>query len=346
MRMLVALLVVLVGAPAVRGQEPGLSILDGRTIRFIIGDNAAGESDVYGRALVEAWRKLLPRTDIFVQNLEGAGGALALAESLQGDGDAIVVVVAHTSPIYSELLDTELSVFHLTEFQWLGAMTNNRRVAVVRRSLGAATAAEAAASGVLVASASTVSSAAYFETLVIGAMTDLPLRPVVGVTNALRDAMLLAGEIDFAINSSFAIQPLIDSGDLTVLIRLGRDGYSPELTAAAPTLGEIVRPGTPPSLVETFDSLNRLGRMAVTPPGTDPAIVAALRVAFDRAVATPEMAASVERSGGLLSPTSGAEVAALIAALLGDEQAIETFRSYFECGLANAEGRPVACVGE
>jgi hypothetical protein len=71
--------------------------------------------------------------------------------------------------------------------------------------------------------------------------------------------------------------------------------------------------------------------MILAAPQNDPAVVAALRLAFDRTVATPGLAGTFAARNLLLAPTSGEELAAGIAVLLGDEDAKALLARYLEC---------------
>jgi tripartite-type tricarboxylate transporter receptor subunit TctC len=320
-------------AAAAQGTPPDLSILDGRTLRFVITGNAGGGTDRYARTFIEGLQQVLPRTQILAQNAEGGGGTLALIEAQDQRGDLINLVVTHTTPVFTQMLGSELSVaFDLNEFHWIGALANNQRVLVVRGTIGdPSLAALAARENPLVGPTETAGSASDIELRLVDATTDLEIELVPGVEDALRDSLLLAGTADLAAGNYLALKPLIDAGTAVPLLRLGVDGYPPDLAASVPALGDLVRPDASPVVVGMLDTLNKLGRMILAAPQNDPAVVGALRLAFDRTVATPGLAGTFAARNLLLAPTSGEELAAGIAVLPGDEDAKALLARYLEC---------------
>ena len=75
------------------------------------------------------------------------------------------------------------------------------------------------------------------------------------------------------------------------------------------------------------------------------ATVDALRLVMERAMDSPDLAATLVRQSLQLAPTTGAEVERRVTDLLGDPAMVELFRAYFECGKREAEGPSVAPLG-
>jgi tripartite-type tricarboxylate transporter receptor subunit TctC len=322
-----------------------LAVLDGKTLRFMITGNPGGGTDRYARTFIEGLQVLLPNTRILAQNAEGAGGAVALIETQEKRGELINLVVTHTTPVFTQMLGSELSVaFDLNEFHWIGALANNQRVIVVRGSIGDPSLdALADRDRPLLGPVESTGSAGDIELRLVDAATDLEIEPVPGVEDPLRDSLLLAGTADLAAGNYLALKPLIDDGTVVSLVRLGIDGYPSEVTASVPTLGDLLRPDASPVFVGILDTLNKLGRMVLAAPQTDPAVVSALRLAFDRTVATPGLAEVFASRNLLLAPTSGQELADRIAILLGDHEARALLQRYLDCADRSA-AEEIACL--
>lgn len=323
--------------------QSGLAALDGKTIRFIIGGSPANETDNYGRAFVEGLQAVLPNTTILAQNLNGGGGALALAEAMGANATGpITLALTHSTPVYSQIFGSDLAAFDLNDFHWIGALTNNQRLVAVRAGLAAGSFEELVAlDRPLIAPLS--GSTAEIEAKLLGAMTELRLSIVPDVDDGLRATLLMAGDADVAIGSQVSLQPLIAAGVLVPVLRLGANGYPPELDAL-PTLREVARAGISRDVIGMTESLNNLGRLVVAPPATDPAIVDALRAAFDAAMAHPATAAAYARGGLVQAPTGGAAVEAAMAALLGNTSARATFVAYLACGEREIAGVEETCA--
>lgn len=327
------------------GADP-LAALDGKTIRFIIGAATGDSSDLYARAFMAAVEPLLPNTTILAQNLTGGGGALALVESLSSSGDAIVLVSFNSSAIYTQLRGDSVAAYDLNQFHWVGALANNQRLAAVRTSLGVSTFEELLARGEeVVTPVTSAGSAGNVEATFLGTITDLDLKIVVGVDDAVRDALLLAGDADLSVNSYATLKPMLDAGTLVPIVRLGSSGGYPAALDSVPTLADVAREGTPAALVNAVDTLNRVSRVLVLKPDTDKLVVDALRAAFEQAVERPEIAEALGRSGLTMQPTEGAEAQRLIGGLFGDQATLDLVRKYFTCGQLPSEAEEQACLG-
>lgn len=330
-------------AAGAQAADPALAPLAGRTIRIVIGGGPGSGTDGYARPFVETLKEVLPDTTILAQNVDGGGGALAYVETQSATGAVITVVISHSSPIYHQMRGIETAAFDLTRFHWIGALTNNQRVVVVRSGLGADDYADVAAlDEEMVAAVTSATSPSNVETTLLGALTDLRLRIVVDIDDDLRSALMMAGDVDLAINSFYGWVPLIDAGAVQPILRIGEEGYPPE-AASLPTLASIARPGTPAKVIEIVESLNKLGRLVGAAPATPPEIVATLRAAFAEVVARPDFAAAYAARDLALAPTDGEEVARRIAGLTGDPQAAYLLNAFFACGEAEASGSDADC---
>jgi tripartite-type tricarboxylate transporter receptor subunit TctC len=332
------------GAQAQGQAASGYEVLGGRTIRFIIGGSPGGTTDNYGRPVAEGLKALLPDSDVLVQTFGGGGGSvLALVEAATASDATINLVVIQNGPIYDQLLGSETLPVDVGRFHAVGSLTHDQRILAVHSSLGVTTFEDALAlAQPLVTPVANATSPGNIEALLLGAVTGLKLDIVVGVDNATRETMLLAGETDADINSYVNLKPLIDSGVIVPVLRMSRDGYPPELDSVE-TLDAVVDPGTPEALIDLVDSLNRLGRLVVAAPGTSPAEVDALRLAFDRIMASPELRDAYDRQKLVLVPTTGTDVQLRLDALLADPEAAAMFRSYVDCGERRAAGEAIAC---
>jgi hypothetical protein len=155
--------------------------------------------------------------------------------------------------------------------------------------------------------------------------------------------MMMADEVDISVASYLNLKPLLDSGVGIAVLRSSEAGYPPEF-AALPSLADVALPGTPPQVIEIMDTLNALGRLVMAVPNTDPAVVDALRTAFDQLVATPSVVELFASQRLDLVPMAGAELEERMATLLGDRAAGDIFRAYLACGEEEAAaGTAIDC---
>jgi tripartite-type tricarboxylate transporter receptor subunit TctC len=84
-------------------------------------------------------------------------------------------------------------------------------------------------------------------------------------------------------------------------------------------------------LIELLESFDKIGRPISAAPATSPAIVVALRVAFQRIVTGPELAAAYEKADLVLAPTSGEELAERIHDILARTETLAVMQAYLAC---------------
>jgi hypothetical protein len=117
----------------------------------------------------------------------------------------------------------------------------------------------------------------------------------------------------------------------------------PEQYAHVPTLTKIVPSDAPKSIVGVMESLNLVGRLFAAAPATDPAVVEALRKAFDQIVADPAVVEAYAAKKVVVAPVSGSEVQSRIDGLFADKSIVELLKSYVDCGKRISAGEVTSC---
>jgi tripartite-type tricarboxylate transporter receptor subunit TctC len=78
------------------------SALDGATIRIIIAHKAGNTTDTMARLFAKTLEKYLPDSSINVQNLDGNGGSLAMAEIHDAKASLVTVGFVNSSVVFSQ----------------------------------------------------------------------------------------------------------------------------------------------------------------------------------------------------------------------------------------------------
>jgi tripartite-type tricarboxylate transporter receptor subunit TctC len=309
-----------------------LEALDGQSIRMVVGGGAGAGTDAYVRPLLDGLATLLPKTTIRAQNVSGAGGGVAAAEVYAVEGSAITLVAIHNAPIYSQMVGSKIAEFDLRQFAWIGALTNNQRIVAVRGTLEPPTLQGLRGLGRQpIAVTDDANAPSNIETVLINAIAGLGLHIVSGVDEEQRGPMLLAGDADVVVGSHYALAQMIEAGDLMPVLKFAKEGY-PSSLDDVPTIADEALPGTPPKLISLMESLNNLGRLIAAAPSTDANVTAALRKAFDQAVADPALAQTYADRQLVLAPTSGADLAGHVERLVGDDETRLILKTYLDCG--------------
>lgn len=328
--------------PAAKAGE--FDALKGQNVRVIIGGRSGAGTDVSGRALVAAMGKVVPEATFRVQTNSVGAGAGAVKELFEARGNLVTVGIFGNGPIYAQLLASAVVPYDVARLQWIGSLVDGRRALAVRKRLGApGVEALRAPARQPVAATSEALAPTHVETLLLNAILGLHMKAVPGFSDAQIEAMLLAGDADIRVAGAFQLGPMIESGDLVAVLRFSSGSY-PESMRGLPTIRERALPNVPQELVLLLETLNRLGRPFAAAPDTAPAVVAALRAAFEIAARDPDYLAATAREETPGEPTPGAELALSMDRLFkGPSEIGALMRAWRDCGARMADDLKASC---
>jgi len=301
--------------------QPAESVADfyrGKTLSVVVGHEAGTGYDFFGRMLSRHIGRHLPGNPAVVpQNMPGAGGTRAanwLNTVAPRDGTVVSVFAPETAlkPIFGDAAAN----YDPVTFTWIGNMDESTATCTVSARSGITSLdqlmtreAVFGATGV----AAPTSKFIYALVNFLGAR----IKVVQGYKGSNHQRIALnRGEIEGACGASHSTLKTqwkddIESGRIRVLVQFGLKPH-PDLAGAA----HIYDYATTPELREIFDVAfgpHVLGRPLIAPPGVPPERALALRAAFTAAMRDPQLLAEVDRLGMAIAPSSGAQVAALVA---------------------------------
>jgi tripartite-type tricarboxylate transporter receptor subunit TctC len=289
----------------------------GKTITIIVAHEAATGFDVYARAFGRFLARRIPgNPGYIVQNMPGAGGVTAAAwlyNIAPKDGTTLGTIV------HAVMLDHQLGdkrgKYEAAKFAFIGNMERSVATCVVTAKSGISSLddlmkRESIFGGVSRAGALSQGTLALINLL--GAKIKL----VEGYKGSadLRLAMQ-RGEIEGMCGIPVSTlksqwREDVDSGNIRPIVQLN-DEPRPELKGTAHLYDHARSPEDRQVFDLIFGALV-LGRIYLVPPGVPEARIAALRRAFDAAIADPEFLAEAAKAQLEISPQPGAEVAQLI----------------------------------
>lgn len=289
----------------------------GKTLSIVVAHEAGTGFDVYARAFARYLGRHIPgQPTAIVQNMPGAGGLNAAAwlyNIAPKDGTTVATIV------HAIMLDHQLGEkrgkYEAAKFSYIGNMERSVATCVVTAKSGIGSLddlmlRETIFGGVSRAGALSQGTLALIHLL--GAKIKL-VEGYKGSAN-LRLAMQ-RGEIDGMCGipvSTLKTQWRSDmeSGQFKVVVQLN-EKPRPEIEGAA-LLDSFAKSDEDRQVFDLIFGALVLGRMYVAPPDIPPARLAALRMAFDAAIADPNFLADAEKSHMEITPQTGAEVQALI----------------------------------
>jgi tripartite-type tricarboxylate transporter receptor subunit TctC len=319
------------------------SALDGATIRIIIAHKAGNTTDTMARLFAKTLEKYLPDSSINVQNLDGNGGSLAMAEIHDAKASLVTVGFVNSSVVFSQVTQGDALPYDIKDFHWIGALASSQRVLVVRKdALDRADPSKPNVAKPMVSLAMSASAQNYIDGLLLNGTTNLRLRMVPGFKTEQQNAMLLAGDADAGIGTYENFREFIEAGDLVPVLKFGTVGY-PDALATLPTLEHVALPNAPRDVIALSTKLSDMGRFVVAAPATPEAQREALSKAFDQVVADPDYLAGLKAANFIGTPANAETVTTFIGDLLGNTKVLGDLKAMIACGQQISDGSRHSC---
>lgn len=300
---------------ALLGLAPGLLLAQtypSRPIKLLVGFAAGGITDLSARALAEALGHEL-KQPIIVDNRAGAGGNIASAELARTTPDGYTLMLASPGQlVVNPLIQKSLGFDRNTAFSLIGLTNTSPFVMVVPANSRFRTAAELLDFGKKNPGKLTFASPGIGTTMHIGgemlnAVAGLQALHVPYRGGSLATGDLVAGRVDFMLDSLGAVAGQLDAGQLRVL--------------AAATPKRLPRFPSTPALAELYPEVELSSWLGVVgPPGMPQALIATLAGALERAVNTKNYKEFVTSRG---SSPADPSPEAFAAHLQGERKRVE-----------------------
>jgi tripartite-type tricarboxylate transporter receptor subunit TctC len=276
-----------------------------KPIRILVGFSAGVAPDItsrlFGDKFNESWAK-----GVVVENVTGAGGNLALAQTAKAAPDGYTLVMGGNASLVINPNLMKLGYDPLKDFAYITQVFIVPNLVVVRPDFPAQTMAELVALAkqrpdLLVAGHAGVGTSQHLGGELFMAMTGVKMQqvPYRGTTQVLPD--LLGGRLNIFFGNISNVLPLVREGKLRAFAVTSRK-RSPQIPDL-PTMEELGFPG--------FDATAWFGLMA--PAGTPQPILDRLYRETTRVMAMPDVRQKLEGLGLQLVGNTPAEFSGLIA---------------------------------
>ena len=291
--------------------QKGAEFYKGKTVSYIVSTSPGGGYDLYGRLVADYMQKYLPGSTFVVRNLPGAGHIVGTNTIYASDPDGLTLGTFNTGLIYNQLIGLEAIRFDLTKMSWIGKASSDPRVIVVSAESDIKSWQDLMKIKKPVNfSTAGIGSAAYVETTVLQNLLNMPIEIKTGYNGNQDQLAMRRGEIVGTIASRSSWQQFVDNGYGRFIAQIG--GSEKDV----PQLASLVTDADAKAFIALVESQGDLARLTAGPPGIPEDRLAALREAYDKAVADPELKAKAEKAGRPLEPRSGKDVETRIKAAL------------------------------
>jgi tripartite-type tricarboxylate transporter receptor subunit TctC len=287
----------------------------GKTISLIVGSNASGGYDTYGRLLARHMGKHIAGHPAFVvQNMPGAGG-LRSANHLYNVAakDGSVIGIFDQAVFLDQLLGAGTLRGDAAKLNWIGRLTGNSAVLFAWHTAKVKTAADALTQELIVAAPG---SSSRLNWTALNALAGTKLRLLTGYEGpATAKIAMERGEVE-AMSLPWPVLQAenpewLRDKKINLLLQTGleKNRTLPDL----PRMVDLAGTEENRKVLEIFALASVVGRSFVAPPGVPKDRVEELRAAFMAMVKDSEFLADIAKLNFDLEPMSGAELQAFIA---------------------------------
>jgi tripartite-type tricarboxylate transporter receptor subunit TctC len=292
----------------------------GKTVTYIVAVGPGGGYDAYGRLLTRHLEKYLPETRIIVRNVPGAGHIVGANTIYAARPDGLTIGTFSTGLVYSQLLERQGVRFDLANMSWIGRMAEEARGLVLSSNSELNDAQDLLnAEGPILFATSGIGASNHMETRMLAYALGLDVMLVPNMENGETQMSMVRGEISAVLASESSYDTFIEQGNgKFVLSFAGSDSMFP----GAPQARDFIVNEDAVPLFALIETISGLGRLTAGPPGMAPERLAALRQAFNAALADPALRTEAARLVLPINPGPGEEVELKMKQLL--DQSPET----------------------
>lgn len=317
-RILAALAAASALAPTVLRADAIEDFYKGRTVTWVLSAGEGGGYSSYARVFAQALERNIPgNPKVVIQNMPGAGGIRASMHLFQiAPKDGSVIGLIHSSVPFAPLYGIKGANFDPRQFNWLGSMAVETAMCVSWRASGVTQAKDLFEEKRYIVGGTGAGS--QMETLpaLLNKLIGTKIRIVSGYKGG-NDVYLamergeVTGRCGGLYSSINSTRPEWFSKNLVavpIVIALRRSPRFPDV----PAVIEFAKDDHTRKVLELSLAPQRMDRPLLAPPGTPPDKVAALRIAFHKAMKDQAFIDEAAKQKLEIEEVPGQEVADII----------------------------------
>ena len=300
----------------------------GKTLSLYIGYSPGGGYDIYSRFAAKHMAKYIPgHPSVVPQNMPGAGHARAgqyMALAAPRDG-SVIGTISNAMP-FAQLVWPERFKFDTGSFIWIGNVNEGNNVLMLWHTTGVKSWKDLLKKEIIVGATGVRSTSGLYPRA-LNNILGTKLKIIVGFKGGSQMNLAMErGELDGRGSNAWASikgltpQYLRDKKlSLPIQMGLKRD---PDLKDV-PLIWELGRNEAEKKVLKLLSASSSIGRPILTTPGVPADRVAALRAAFDAAVASKAFVEEAKKRKLDINPTRGVEIQALVSDILASPKDIQ-----------------------
>lgn len=306
-----------VSAPAA-AQDAVEKFYKGRDVQILIGAGVGGTYGLYAQLAARHLKKHIPgQPNLIMQSMPGAGGNVALGYSYNvAPKDGSLIHLVHAEVLYETLLTKDVK-FNAGSYNYIGRFGDGEAIAVVTKASGVKSLDDAKKREVTMGATGFANIFALGPTM-LNRTHGTRFRIIAGYKGTSDIFLAMQrGELDGAgmtfANVLTSHADKLKSGEIIPFLAISSKRLPdyPDI----PAMTEFGN-ASEKTLMEIYASTGTIGRALAFPPGVPADRIAALRIAFEKMIADPELLADAAKSGTPIQPMSGADLGKYVAGLM------------------------------
>ena len=316
LRACLASAILLAAASPLRAQDGAIT---GQVTIYAAG-TAGGGVDLFGRLLGRhIGAHIDGKPNVVVQVMPGAGGIRAanyMVQTAPRDGTAMAIFAG--GPILEPLVGDRNPGYDMSQFTWIGAISKDVSLCIVRRESKVKTIEDARHEQVVVAGTGAGSETDTFP-VVLNELLGTKFKVVTGYLGSQQTILAIeSGEVDgrcgWSLSSLKSTKPdWLRDKRINVLLQMGlrKSADLPDV----PLVLDLAKSDADRQMLKLLLGTTAISRPFVAPPGVPPARAANLRRAFDATMKDPAFLAEAAGMRADVDPTSGEDVQEIVASM-------------------------------
>src|SRR5436190_5072584 len=270
----------------------------GKTIRLIVGYSAGGGHDLNARMLAKHIGKYIPgKPNVVVENMPGASSMKSVQYLDNGAPTDGTVITAFSSGLVTESLTRPDHIpVKLTNFSWLGSLSQEVRVCYLRADMGIKNFKEAINSKEIIFGQTGPGSASYIDANILKDIFGVKLKVILGYPGGSEKKIAVERKELDGDCTSFSTVPIewVKEGKVIIISR-GSTVSLPGMSAETPYIMDLTDKPAEKQLIRFLLSPAYVGRPYIMSKAVPADRLAAVRKAFDAALKDPELLAEADK---------------------------------------------------
>lgn len=287
---------------------------DTKPINIVVGFSAGGGYDAYARVLARHFGKhMVGNPRVIVQNMPGASGLKAVNWLNNGAAlDGTVMTAFNPGLITESLLDPAKVQIKLSDFAWVGSISEDYRVCYAWSASGVKTPEDWLKKAVVNMGAPSPASSSYINQALMKNLLGMKVRHVLGYPGSAEERLAIErGELDGGCGAWSSNPPeWVKQRKITPIISFTKS--VPNLDQPVTFIRGLVKTDEHRALIDVIIAPDIVGRPYIAAKGIPDERLALLRKAFDATVADRDFVADAIKMDLTVSPMNGADAEAQV----------------------------------